>query len=129
MRNFSFKGLLSKNKNGTCEAKDTFQRKANDDQSLVSITSIEIKDDSNRDTTPLPFELSNIHKKDLRHDSNVSTLTLPDNDSCGSNIQMHCSWPPPVHDLQRRPYIGGFSAAAYEAARFDYVMRTRENSS
>ena len=127
MRYFSIKGIISKRKNGKCETKDAFQRKANDDQSIVSSTSIETKDDWNRNSMSLPFELSNIHKNDTRHDSNISTLTLPDNNSCGSNIQMHCSWPPPIHDLGRRPYIGGFSAAAYEAARFDYVMRMREN--
>ena len=129
MRYFSIKGIISKHKNGKCENKDIFKRKANDDQSIVSNTSIETKDDWNRNSMSLPFELSNIHKNDPRHDSNVSTLTLPDNNSCGSNIQMHCSWPPSIHDLGRRPYIGGFSAAAYEAARFDYVMRMRVKSS
>ena len=39
------------------------------------------------------------------------------------------SWPPPLyHDSRRRPYIGGFVAAAYEAARDDYILsKTRAN--
>ena len=39
------------------------------------------------------------------------------------------SWPPPLyHDPRRRPYIGGFAAAAYEAARDDYILsKTRAN--
>ena len=63
-RYFSFKGIFSMNKNGKCEAKDMFQRKANDDQSLVSNTSIRTKVDWNRNSMPLPFELSNIDKND-----------------------------------------------------------------
>mmetsp|Transcript_2089 Transcript_2089/g.2801 ORF Transcript_2089/g.2801 Transcript_2089/m.2801 type:complete len:105 (-) Transcript_2089:247-561(-) len=98
MRYFSFKGLHSNNKNGNVEAKDT---------------------------TLLPFELSNIHKKDPRHDSNISTFTLPDNNSRGSRIQKNFALSPPVHDLGRRPYVGGFSAAAYEVARFDYAMTVK----
>ena len=39
------------------------------------------------------------------------------------------SWPPPLYDdSRRRPYIGGFAAAAYEAARDDYILsKTRSN--
>jgi len=39
------------------------------------------------------------------------------------------SWPPPLYDdSRRRPYIGGFTVAAYEAARDDYILsKTRVN--
>ena len=96
MKYFSLKRILSNNKNGNVEA---------------------------RDTTPLPFELSNIHKENPRHGSIVSTLL--DNNSCGSNIQKNFALSPSAHDFGSRPYVGGYSAAAYEAARFDYAMQEK----
>mmetsp|Transcript_19599 Transcript_19599/g.25386 ORF Transcript_19599/g.25386 Transcript_19599/m.25386 type:complete len:97 (-) Transcript_19599:62-352(-) len=47
---------------------------------------------------------------------------------CHTRVQKRCSWPPPKNDPEVRPYVGGCAAAAYEAARYDYIMRTRKTS-
>mmetsp|Transcript_946 Transcript_946/g.1234 ORF Transcript_946/g.1234 Transcript_946/m.1234 type:complete len:138 (-) Transcript_946:662-1075(-) len=81
----------------------------------------------------------------LRADSIDSDSSRPDNsvsptrlsyqesrfheDALINESRCRNSWPPPLyHDPRRRPYIGGFAAAAYEAARDDYILsKTQAN--
>jgi len=80
-----------------------------------------------------------IKHEDFQFDSSKSSSVLIMNEIDGRNeeysvrkylarVQKRCSWPPPVNDPEVRPYVGGCTTAAYEAARYDYIMKKRETS-